>query len=222
MSLLVVLQHPGWLAKSAQGSEVLDPLIPWNSLIGIISHNKNRCLNFVSKEKRGVLDIELRSLPKGLSNPALCMLILELANHSRAPADSAISTCHISNRSTCTCSFPFKYLRLSDHIGNLITTPALPLNRDIVPVNPRIFTQLLNARYNAVESTLSRMANLVIDIRYKYKITVTCKVCYVDSRAAWSRSPVIVQIVTCPFVEIDNHRILFGRIKILRFMQDSV
>lgn len=59
--LLVVFQHPNFLAQSSQRHEVLDALIPWHGSIVVIVHDEEWSGHFVGLKERRVLQIEVKT-----------------------------------------------------------------------------------------------------------------------------------------------------------------
>src|SRR5574344_2124490 len=100
------------------------------------------------------------------------MFVLKLSYRSASPPYTSVSTCHICNRRTCHGCFPFKYLWMRNHVGNLITTPTLSVNTDIICICPFVFANLLYTGNNAIESRFAWVSNCIMDIGYKNQISL--------------------------------------------------
>ena len=77
MRFACIIQHPARFAKSLHRNKIFYSLIPRHVSVGIIVHNKNRCLYFIHIEQWRIVPILARHIPRSSTNSALCMLILE-------------------------------------------------------------------------------------------------------------------------------------------------
>src|SRR3954452_14201583 len=125
-----------------------------------------------------VLNEPQRVFPKAATDTALRTLVLKLPRHSRPPANSIVSADHVGDRgNSLPCPEPAgsRY-----HVGDLIATPAMPLNADGLFVHKALIDHFLKGRQNTVKGTLAGIAHLVCDIRFQNEIAVADIDCRID------------------------------------------
>src|SRR5262245_34021879 len=128
-------------------------------------------LHTIGAEDRRIFQKQHRFFPETAPYATLCVFILKLPWQTRPPAYAAIGACHIGNRRSCFCGFESGGLR--DHISNLITAPAMPLNADGVLIHKSFINHRLNSWQNTFQGTLPRMPYGVNNIGHQDQIAVT-------------------------------------------------
>src|SRR5690606_22458957 len=216
MLIIIIIEHPNRLTESPQRCKHLYSLIPGHSTVTIIMHNNHRRIYLIQMKERRVLDIKVKILPQGRPNTALRMLVLKLSVQTTCPTDTAISGRHVHDRCTRPCGRI--HICARNQMSNLIAAPALSLNSDMVTVNKWKLLQSFYTRVDIDFCGFTRITFVISNVRRKYQITITHKKTNIQTR--WSRSSwyIAIQSITQFLIEINNHRILFIFIKVLRFV----
>ena len=188
MSLTVILEHPGRLAKAPQAHEQLDALIPRNCTVVIVMHDEQRGIDLVRVEDRRIFDVKLEAalVPERAADAALAVLVLADAAASGSPAYAAVRAGHIAYRGACAAAD--KHISAGYKICHLIAAPALALDSHPLAVDEaELVAHGLGAGTDAVICALARMSGLVNDIRYKDYISIADVVCVIDYGTARGR-----------------------------------
>src|SRR6266404_533761 len=98
------------------------------------------------------------------------MLVLELARQTTAPTNPAVGTRHVCNRSAGFRGF--ETIRLRHHVSDLIAAPTVSLNPNVRLVNKATIDDGLNRGQHALQSTATRIARGVDDVRHEDQIAV--------------------------------------------------
>src|SRR5207248_552712 len=116
------------------------------------------------------------------------MLVLKLSRQTSAPTNAAVGAGHIRDCSSGLRGFETICLR--DHVGDLVTAPTVSLNADVRLVNKTFVDHSLNSGQHALQSTASRIASGVNDVRHEDQIAVTDVVSWIDrsTRAGIAKS----------------------------------
>ena len=112
-------------------------------------------------------------------------------------------------------------MRLRDQIRCLVPAPRLALKTEPFGIHIAAREQPLHAGNNRLERARTRVPNLVVNVRLEDEISVRRVVGRIDHVAA-RRRHVVVQAVRELLVEVRNHRILLGRIEVLRLVEQPL
>ena len=119
---------------------------------------------------RRVFQIAHRVFPQAAADAALRVFVLELAREPRAPANAAVGAGHI--RHQCAGSGSFETIGLRDHVSDLVTAPTMALNADGVLFDEALIHDGLHGRQHALQRALTRITNVVDNVRHQDQITV--------------------------------------------------
>ena len=158
-------------------------------------------------------------LPNGFSDATLRGFILELSVQSGSPTDAAIRGNHISNGSSshgCRISFGHGY-----ELSSLISTPTLSLQAHACGIDWKLFQELVCCAHDAIICRFGRMSNLVADVWNEHKIARRSVFGRINRTCRGTRSLIVVKIIRVQFIVVKNEWILFRRIVISRFVEDS-
>src|SRR5205085_10709737 len=137
---------------------------------------------------------------------------------SRAPADAAVSAGHVHYGGAGLGGF--EAIRLRDHVGDLVTTPTVSLDADVIFVNEAFVDNGLNGGQNALQRIATRIAGFVNDVRHENQVTVAEIVRRVD-RSARAGIAKLMKALRQALVDINDHRVLLLRIEVIRLEQQS-
>src|SRR6266536_6547524 len=106
------------------------------------------------------------------------MLVLKLSRQTSAPANAAVSAGHVRDGSSGLRGF--EPIRLRHHVSDLIAAPTVSLDADVRLVNKTLIDDGLNCGQHALQSTASRIAGRVDDVRHEDQIAVADVVSRID------------------------------------------
>src|SRR5438552_4556610 len=147
-------------------------------------------------KQRRVFEISHWVFPKAAANARLRMLVLKLSRQTSTPTNSAVGAGHIRDRGSGFRGFETICLR--NHVSDLIATPTVSLNADVRFVNKTFIDHGLNGGQHALQSTASRIAGRVNNVRHENQIAVTNVVSRID-RSARARIPESMQALRQSF-----------------------
>src|SRR5437588_8295949 len=146
------------------------------------------------------------------------MLVLKLSWQASTPANAAVGTGLIRDCSSGLRGF--EAIRLRDHVSDLITAPTVSLNANVRLVDKTFIDDGLNGRQNALQSTTSRIAGRVNNVRHEDQIAVTNVVSWID-RSPRTRISESMQALRQSFVDVNDHRLLLFWIEVLGFKEQT-
>src|SRR5438094_6147656 len=156
-------------------------------------------------KQRRVFEISHWVFPKAAANARLRMLVLKLSRQTTTPTNSAVGAGHIRDRGSGFRGFETICLR--NHVSDLITTPTVSLNADVRLVNKTFIDHGLNGGQHALQSTASRIADRINDVRHEDQIAVTDIVSWIDRRPR-ARIAESIPSLLAAFIDINDHRVL--------------
>ena len=216
---VVVLQHPGLFAQTAETVVEFDALPPRHGAVGVVVHDQHGCRHVGHVEQRGVLHIEVEAFPEVLADTALAFLILAGTGDAALPADAAVGAGHVAHRSAGTGRL--EAVGLGDQVGHLVTAPALALDGHVVPIDPRVLAEHVHTRHQALEAALARMSVGIDQVGDKDQIAVAHEIRDIDGRSARGRDAAVVEGLGVALVEVDHHRIFLLGIEIFRLEEQA-
>src|SRR5262249_42345163 len=155
-------EHVDFLVQAPQREVKLDALIPRHRVVGVVVQDHDRRLHAVGPENWRVLDEARGILPDRSADTALRVLVLELARNAGSPADAVVGPDHVRDRRTG--SRRAESFGLGDHVGDLISAPAVALDADGVLVDKALVYHRLNRWEHAFQRALPWVARGVDDI----------------------------------------------------------
>ena len=96
----------------------------------------------------------------------------------------------------------------------------MSLNADVRLVNKTFIDHGLNGGQHALQSTASRIAGRINDVRHEDQIAVTDIVSWID-RSPRARIAESMQALRESFIDINDHRVLLFWIEVVRFKQQT-
>src|SRR5579859_1505430 len=98
------------------------------------------------------------------------MFVLELPGNTWPPADAVVGAGHVRDRSSCgRCP---ETVGLSNHIGDLVATPTVPLNTDCLLIHKACGNHGIDGGEDTLQRTLAGLTDRINDVRLQNEIPV--------------------------------------------------
>ena len=138
---------------------------------------------------------------------------MEDSAHAALPTDASIGTGHVAH--WCASHGTAKHIGAGDQPGNLVATPALPLQGHPGAVDKgELIHHALGSAHNGVVGTGTWIARGVGDVGNKHHIAVAGTIGPVDDGTAGTRRHMLVQVIAAALVKIDQQWVFFCLIQI--------
>src|SRR6185437_14039086 len=191
----------------AHGPILLVVALPQAMLLAVEDEHPRRLVQ--PPQGGGELDV---LVPRRGADAALGVLVLELAHHARGPADAAVGAGHVRHHGPGLDRA--EAVGVGDHVGDLVSAPAMPLDADAMRVNEAHGLHRVNGGQHALHGAFAGRAGVVDDVGLEHDVAVAGVAQRVDAGAGRGRD-VVVEVLRKPLVEVHHQRILLVRIEAL-------
>ncbi len=164
----IVVQHPNGLLQAAHRQKQLDSLVPRHRAVLIVVQHQQGRLDLVSEKHRRIFEVKIPCSPQSVPDTTLSFLILKHSAHARPPANAAIRAGHVRHRRTGFGTG--EDVRHRDQVGDLIPSPAMPLNTDAIGIHESEIDDRLDARQDRVGSAAPWETGFIGNVRHKQDI----------------------------------------------------